>query len=127
MAMHDHSHVEATITVVGADTEEQAYVGCFGRSVDEKPADTEARWNQFAKTMWEWGLEPMEDDPHFTFVGNDGLIFDHYQLRPVREDGCKFDAGIIRWAIAAAMMVATSAQFSQRVDMLMGVFPTHIS
>lgn len=87
MSVHTHTQAEAeaTITVLGAETDHPAFLGCFGRIKGEPAPETEARWNQFATTMWQWGLEPVEDEPHYTAVDGD-LVFDHYMLREVTVD-----------------------------------------
>jgi hypothetical protein len=60
-------------------------MACFGHGEDEPADEVEARWNGLAQQMWRAGLEPMDDEPWFTVIG-DGIVWDHYILREVGSD-----------------------------------------
>lgn len=81
---HNHTSVGSNIFIQGADTPNPTYMMCFGRIAGEPSADTEQRWNQLAEQMWQWGLEPPEDEPFYTVV-EDGVVWDHYTLHTIRD------------------------------------------
>jgi hypothetical protein len=58
------------------------WVGVVGHPVDETPELLEQRWDAFARTLFQQGLEPVGDEPEFTTrVG--GTHTDHYVLQEV--------------------------------------------
>lgn len=77
---HIHTVEGASIYVVG---DQEAFLGCFAHRVDDSDALTEERWNSFASRMYELGLEPIEDEPHFTVTEGD-VTYDHYMLRDIK-------------------------------------------
>lgn len=83
---HTHENVTSTIIITGAETCSPTYMGCVGRIVGESWEEAEERWNAFAETMWQFGVEPTQDEPFFTIV-DDGVVWDHYTLREIEQDG----------------------------------------
>lgn len=81
---HTHNAVGANIFILGADSPYPTYMVCIGRVSGEPSEDTEHRWNQLAEQMWRMGIEPPEDEPFFTVV-EDGVVWDHYTLRPIHD------------------------------------------
>lgn len=79
---HDHVTVAANIFIQGADSPYPTYMVCFGRISGEPEEDTAGRWDRLAEQMYRMGLEPPEDEPFYTVV-EDGVVWDHYTLRPI--------------------------------------------
>ena len=61
-----------------------AWVGKITHPADETPAELEHRWDEFARLMFAYGVEPAQDDPdHSGLV--DGEVVDRYRLREIVE------------------------------------------
>ena len=61
-----------------------AWVGKITHPAGETPAELEQRWDEFARLMFAYGVEPAQDDPdHSGLV--DGLVTDRYRLREIVE------------------------------------------
>lgn len=121
MSQHTHTTLEGEIFVVG-DNEEN-YFGCIGTPIGEPHEETEARWNRFAKFMWAYGVEPVEDEPTYS-ITEDSVIYDHYilkLLRPVLDRGDTI--GRVATALVAASVLAST--FADRTAMLAGAYLNH--
>ena len=62
------------------------WVGKITHPADETPAELEHRWDEFARLMFAYGVEPAQLWPnHSTVV--DGQVTDTYRLVEIAEDG----------------------------------------
>jgi hypothetical protein len=118
MSQHTHVTTEGEIFAVGDNRDE--YVGCIGTCPGEPAEVTEARWNRFAQTMWDYGVEPTEDEPVYS-ITEDEVVYDHYLLRMIHP--IQNHIGKIAGALVAASAVATT--FADRTAMLAGTFLNH--
>jgi hypothetical protein len=78
--MTAYAHTGTTILTLGVEEDEQGYVAFFEWSETEPPEDYERRWNELAQDMWRRGLEPVQDEPHYSHREGD-TICNHYLLR----------------------------------------------
>jgi len=61
-----------------------AWVGKITHPAGETPAELEQRWDEFARLMFAYGVEPAQDDPdHSGLV--DGVVVDRYVLQEIVE------------------------------------------
>ena len=67
--------VHEALDVAGATR----WVGVVEHPVGETPELLEQRWDAFARTMFQHGLEPVGDEPAFTNRAA-GMLTDHYLL-----------------------------------------------
>ena len=63
----------------------RVYLGCFTYNFHDTDAMVDASWDIFAKRMWDWGLEPVSDEPDHT-TEEDGRVYDHYVLREIKAE-----------------------------------------
>lgn len=123
MSQHTHTTLEGEIFVVGDD--EENYFGCIGTHLGEPTEDTEARWDRFARFMWSYGVEPIEDEPAYS-VREENVVYDHYILkliRPIREHG----ATIVKLLPALVAASALATTFVDRTAVIAGTFVSHIA
>jgi hypothetical protein len=72
----NHTHAGGLVANVYPIGSEDVRLGCFSWQDGE---DVEQRWNEFARQLWEAGLEPVNDEPAFT-VREGTVTYDHYVL-----------------------------------------------
>jgi hypothetical protein len=77
-----HTHTRDNSTSIYPLAGGLAYLGCFAWTDGENVED---RWNEFARQLWEAGLQPAEDEPAFS-VSEGNLTYDHYYLISIYDD-----------------------------------------
>ena len=61
---------------------EPVWVGKITHPVGEAPEELGQRWDEFARLMFAYGVEPAQDDPDICVVV-DGVVTDRYTLRVI--------------------------------------------
>lgn len=59
------------------------YFGCFSWDDGE---DIQTRWDEWAKELWAFGVQPHEDEPVFSVTEGD-THYDHYLLVSIYDEG----------------------------------------
>jgi hypothetical protein len=82
---HVHQGIKTSIFVTGSESDTPVYMGCVGRVIGESWQDAQQRWDAFAREMWEFGVQPNDDEPFFSIL-DDGIVWDHYTLVEIEQE-----------------------------------------